>query len=89
MKRANILIHGMVQGVFFRAFTKRTAELFGINGFVQNLPDGSVEAVAEGPDELLDKFISRLRKGPLTASVQKVNVTKTEATGKFKRFEIR
>jgi acylphosphatase len=65
-------IHGRVQGVGFRWWTRRTAERLGIRGSVRNLPDGTVEVRAAGSDQALREFESRLREGPRSASVQKI-----------------
>jgi len=75
------LIEGRVQGVGFRYFTRRTARRLGIAGYVRNLPDGSVEALARGSDADLEALERRLREGPPGASVESVGVS--EATGTF------
>ena len=51
MKRAHVLVHGSVQGVFFRAETRNRARALGVEGWVRNTRDGAVEAVFEGDDE--------------------------------------
>lgn len=66
-------IRGRVQGVFFRAWTRDTAVAFGLKGAVRNLPDGSVEAWAQGESGLLEEFEERLWEGPLAARVEKVD----------------
>jgi len=75
------LIEGRVQGVGFRYFTRRTARRLGIAGYVRNLPDGSVEALARGSDADLEALERRLREGPPGARVESVGVS--EATGTF------
>jgi len=75
------LIEGRVQGVGFRYFTRRTARRLGIAGYVRNLPDGSVEALARGSDADLESLERRLREGPPGARVESVGVS--EATGTF------
>jgi acylphosphatase len=67
------LITGRVQGVGFRYYALREAELLGVTGFACNLPDGAVEVVAEGTDEVLADFEERLREGPGFAQVQNVD----------------
>ncbi len=89
MQRARIIVHGLVQGVFYRAFTKKNAEELGLKGFVRNMPDGSVEIIAEGEEKSINSLVTRLRQGPSSASVQKVDVNKEEATNEFSGFEIR
>lgn len=68
-------IHGRVQGVFFRAGTQKEAARLGLKGWVRNASDGSVEAVAEGERETLEKFIAWCHRGPPAAVVKKVDVT--------------
>ncbi len=89
MKRVHLYISGRVQGVFFRAFTKERAEIYGIKGWVKNLYDGRVEAVGEGDEELLKEWIKDLWKGPPGARVDNIEEIWEEAKGEFKRFEIR
>jgi acylphosphatase len=62
-------VMGRVQGVGYRYFVLREAERLGVAGFARNLPDGSVEVVAEGTEELLGELEARLRSGPSFASV--------------------
>ncbi|HEU0091177.1 MAG TPA: acylphosphatase, partial [Vicinamibacteria bacterium] len=63
------LVRGRVQGVGYRYFVMREANGLGVSGFARNLPDGSVEVVAEGPDDVLARFEDRLREGPSFATV--------------------
>lgn len=81
-------IHGVVQGVGFRYFTVRKAHEYGMAGYVRNLPDGSVEAYAEGEKEALDQFLAELRKGPWGASVDKVDVDWKSEVKNYKEFSI-
>ena len=62
MQRANIIVHGRVQGVFFRAYAKEKAELRGLRGFARNLPDSSVEIVVEGDETSIREFIDDLEE---------------------------
>jgi acylphosphatase len=89
MMRCHVLVTGMVQGVFFRAFTQKIAQKLGLAGFVRNLPDGRVEAVIEGEEETVKAMIEVLKKGPPTADVKSVDACWEEATNEFDRFEIR
>ena len=68
------LIEGRVQGVGFRHFTRKAARELGLSGFVRNLPDGSVEAVAAGPGEALEALERHLRQGPPASRVDTVQV---------------
>ncbi|RTZ60280.1 MAG: acylphosphatase [Gammaproteobacteria bacterium] len=63
------LVSGRVQGVFYRASAQAEGERLGLDGWVRNLPDGRVEAVACGDAEMLERFESWLRKGPAFARV--------------------
>ena len=71
-KTLQINVIGRVQGVFFREYTRRTAQKLGITGWVKNCPDGSVELMATGTNEQLDALISWLYHGSPNAEVQKV-----------------
>jgi acylphosphatase len=67
-----LTIIGRVQGVFFRAETKRVADSLGLTGWVRNCEDGSVEVFAQGPEEKLQLFERWCWKGPAAAEVQNV-----------------
>jgi len=86
--RANAIISGRVQGVFFRMETKRTADQFGVSGRVKNLKDGTVEAVFEGEQDRVDAVLDWCRQGPPHAEVVDVTVTWNTYTGEFKGFNI-
>jgi acylphosphatase len=77
-----------VQGVGFRYFTRKLAKELGVKGYVKNLSDGRVLAVAEGEKNQIEKFISGIKKGPRTAVVKKVEVEEYEPLENFKDFEI-
>ncbi len=79
---------GRVQGVFFRAFTRDAAESAGVRGFVRNVPDGSVEAVLEGPEHAVLGVIEWMRKGPPAARVDGVEVEVEAPTGRQGPFAI-
>jgi acylphosphatase len=74
MIRNRVLVSGQVQGVAFRASCQRTAERLGVNGWVRNLPDGTVEAVFEGPAEDVGRLVEWSRHGPRLAVVRDVQV---------------
>lgn len=86
--RAHVVVSGRVQGVFFRDHTQRWASSLGLTGWVQNVWDGRVEAVAEGEKESIDEFISRLKKGPPMARVESVDISWEEYRGEFQDFQI-
>ncbi|MFE2548873.1 acylphosphatase [Streptomyces sp. NPDC059355] len=72
--RSRVIVHGEVQGVFFRDSCRRTALEYGVSGWVRNLPDGTVEAAFEGPAEAVAHLITWTRQGPPTAAVTRVEV---------------
>lgn len=73
MTRSRFRVTGRVQGVGFRSWTCRTARALGLAGWVRNLPDGSVELEARGPDERMDTLREALWKGPMFANVTGVD----------------
>jgi len=86
--RVHLRIYGRVQGVFFRYETENVARKMNLVGWVRNNYDGSVETVAEGPREALEKFIEWCKKGPSRARVDKVDINWEKPTGEFKTFRI-
>ncbi len=72
--RAHIWVSGRVQGVGFRAFVQQSAVLFGLSGWVRNLPDDQVETVAEGPREVVERFVEAVKTGPRAARVEVARV---------------
>jgi len=81
-------ITGMVQGVGFRYYVWHQARHLGLAGYVCNLPDGSVEAEAEGEEDKLNQFIEALKAGPSGAVVEEVKVEWKEYGGKYREFNI-
>lgn len=88
MERVLIKVHGLVQGVFFRAHTQEEARRLGLTGYVKNTYDGGVETVAEGNRAKLENLISWCRRGPASAQVDSLKVEWLPATGEFKGFKI-
>ncbi|HYB54116.1 MAG TPA: acylphosphatase [Thermoanaerobaculia bacterium] len=80
-------VAGRVQGVGFRFFAERTARELGVTGWVRNLPDGKVESIAEGEEDLVTRYLARLREGPRMSRVTEVHVEEVEVNG-FASFEI-
>jgi acylphosphatase len=74
-KCVRLRIAGRVQGVWYRGWTIDQARELGLDGWVRNRRDGSVEAVASGPAERVDELIARCRIGPPAAVVERVEVT--------------
>jgi acylphosphatase len=87
--RVRITVRGVVQGVGFRMYTHREARRLGLGGYVRNLPDGSVEIVAEGPADAVARLIAWAKHGPPSAVVDDVNVKDAEPTGEFDDFGVR
>ncbi len=83
------IVHGLVQGVSYRHFVLRNAQMLDLAGYAMNLRDGSVEVVAEGEKEQLEQLLVRLKIGPREARVDKVDVKWSEYSGKCGGFEIR
>ena len=86
--RARVIIEGRVQGVFFRHHTQEMAFRLGVNGWVKNRRDGSVEAVFEGDQERVDQIIQWCHRGPFEARVTKVHSTWENYTGEFEDFSV-
>lgn len=86
--RAHVFIAGKVQGVYFRANTKRKADSLSLKGWVRNLPDGRVEAVFEGEEEPIKRILDFCNHGPQDAVVEQVDLTWDKYTGELKDFKI-
>lgn len=83
------VLKGRVQGVGFRWFAEDAARREGVSGWVQNQPDGSLEIVAEGDAEAVDRFEAKIRRGPAGARVQRVVVDESVPSGQAGEFRIR
>jgi len=79
--RRRAIVHGRVQGVFFRDSTRRRANAHGVAGWVSNRPDGAVEAVLEGPPDAVQQLLRFLETGPPHATVDRVDVSDEEPEG--------
>ena len=84
----HLVIHGRVQGVFYRGWTVETARALGLCGWVRNRRDGAVEAVVQGDGEAVEQFIALAREGPPAASVERIDVRELE-TAALSGFEQR
>lgn len=87
--RAHVIVSGRVQGVFFRAATKKEADRLGVKGWARNLPDGSVEAVFEGEEDVVNMLVDFVKHGSPRAKVSNVDLTWETYTGEFRAFSIR
>jgi acylphosphatase len=70
--RTRVVVHGRVQGVFFRDSTRRLAEHHGVAGWVRNTREGTVEAVFEGAPDDVERLVAYCRRGPRGAEVAEV-----------------
>ncbi len=87
--RAKVVIHGIVQGVFFRASTREEAIRIGVGGWVRNLADGTVEALFEGEKKKVEEILGWCHQGPPGARVDKVHIEWEAYKGEYKLFDIR
>lgn len=88
-KRIHAFASGKVQGVFFRANTKKEADRLKVTGWVRNLEDGRVEFVAEGEESNLVRLIEWAKKGPSWAKIDDFQTEWKEYEGIFNSFEIK
>ena len=89
MREIECIIIGKVQGILFRDFVQKKAHTLGLNGFVENIEDGSVHAIAQGEEEALKKLIEYLHAGPILARVSKLEVVWRDVKGDYNDFEVR
>jgi acylphosphatase len=87
-KLLKVKILGRVQGVFFRAETKRKADELGLAGFVRNEPDGTVYVEAEGEEKNLREFLKWCREGPEISRVEKIESEFSEKLKNHQGFKI-
>jgi acylphosphatase len=83
------MITGRVQGVGFRFFTEDQARREGLHGWVQNLTDGSVEIMAEGDAEAVERFERHVRHGPPGARIEQIEVDHIAPSGNATGFSVR
>lgn len=88
-ERVHLLVTGHVQGVFYRASIRREAMRLGLAGWVRNLPDGRVEAAAEGTRSALEALVAWARVGPPRAQVDAVEVRWEGPVGEGGGFVVR
>jgi acylphosphatase len=86
--RKRVVVHGSVQGVFFRDTMRRLAEQRSVGGWVRNNHDGTVEAVLEGEESALERLLAFAQEGPRGAQVERVEVFDEEPEG-LQGFAIR
>ncbi len=88
MKRLRLIIKGRVHGVFFRYTTKLLAEQLSLSGYVRNLPNDTVEVVAQGDNDKLMQIVDFCHKGPESAVVTKVEIEELPVDENLKGFKI-
>ena len=86
--RRRVVVHGRVQGVFFRDTARREAASHGVSGWVRNAPDGTVEAVFEGERGGVERMVGFAEEGPDAAEVERVETFEEEPEG-LSGFETR
>lgn len=86
--RAHILVHGKVQGVFFRDHTQKWASSLDVRGWVKNLGNGQVEILAEGEKDKIEGLIGLVRTGPPLSRVESLDIEWTAYKGQYKDFRI-
>lgn len=87
--RLHAIVYGRVQGVNFRYYTRREAQILGLAGWVANRRDGTVETVAEGERSALEKFLAFLQQGPVSARVDRVQFDWSQDRDEFSNFQVR
>ena len=86
--RRRVVVHGHVQGVFFRDSARREAGSRGVAGWICNRHDGAVEAVFEGEPAAVDRLVEFCSRGPRGAAVERVDVSEEEPEG-LSGFDVR
>ena len=82
------VVKGRVQGVGYRFFAIRAANRLGVVGRVRNLPDGTVEAIAEGTNDAVAEFRAELWRGPAYARVTAVDESELKPGGRYHGFDV-
>jgi acylphosphatase len=78
VKAVSLIVHGRVQGVFYRDWTARTARALGLSGWVGNRTDGTVSAFVQGSESAVAQMLEQMREGPPTARVERIDVIDAE-----------
>lgn len=84
-----LIFYGKVQGVGFRKFVKAKADQLGVRGYVRNLPDGTVEVVAQADQQTLERFVEEIKHGPERAAVERFTREEINTEVDRDEFEIR
>ncbi len=89
MKNVHIVVKGHVQGIGFRYYVLKHANLLGLDGVVRNLINGDVEIYASGENNIISDFIDIVKKGPALSRVDNVDVCAVSGDLKYSGFEVR
>jgi acylphosphatase len=89
MKCIHAIVHGRVQGVFFRDYTRQEARKLALSGWVKNLSDGSVETIFQGASEDVDRLLAWLHIGSPMAEVTGVDSREESVDTRFASFDVR
>jgi len=89
LKRAKIIVNGLVQGVGYRYFVIRHADNLNLKGYTQNLFTGEVLTEVEGDESLIQELIKQLKIGPMKSHIVNCSADWSEYKNEFKRFEVR
>ncbi len=89
LKRAKIIVNGLVQGVGYRYFVMKHAENLNLNGYTQNLFTGEVLTEVEGDKAIILELINHIKNGPSKSHVINCFIEWSESKNEFKRFEVR
>ena len=89
IKRLHLVIHGKIQGVYFRDYAKAEALKLEVAGWIQNMTDGTVEAVIEGEDEQVSLMLDWLEVGSPGSEVEKIVAREERPYGETGAFNIR
>ena len=87
--RVHSWVQGRVQGVGFRAFVQQNAMQIGVTGWVRNVGCNTVEAVAEGTKEQIERFLEMIKRGPSVSRVDESREEWEQVTGEFKSFGVK
>ena len=88
LQRVHIWVRGRVQGVGFRSFIQQSGTLFGLTGWVCNLGYNQVEMLAEGPRQVLERFVEIAKTGPRASHVDETRVEWETPLREFKDFSV-
>ena len=87
--RLEATVTGLVQGVYYREYTRREANRLRLVGWVANRPDGAVQVVAEGEESALQQLVDFLHRGSPSSRVERVTTDWAAAAGEFNDFRVR